>query len=534
MTSRKAIALVNGFFEEVNAPTDKLDLSGNTTSDLTEGTNLYYTDTRVRDALSLTTVNPAPNTGLGSLTYDGSGGANPGRFTFTQVTNADVRGLFSVPTSPSTGIDYNSATGVFQLSSIPNSSLTNNSIDFEDARGVTTTVALGGSYEIKEAQQTIDLVRNETGSPIAQGTPVAIVGYSSGRPLVAPADADDAARMPCIGIVGEQIPDGNNGVVVATGVAKKVNTGGFSVGDTVYVGTTPGQLTTTPPTGETSFLQNIGIVTIVDATNGQILVLGPGRSSATPNLNNGNIFKGNASNQAVAVQLDTDEVPELGGATNLYFTEARARNSISVANSGTGYGSLGYVSGTGVITYTKVTSADIRGEVSAATATGISYNSGTGQFSLGNIPNSSLSNSSITVGTTAIALGGSSTTLAGLTSVTTTALTVNDQTGGLAIRDADDATRIARFDSGTISASTTRTYTFPDESGTLLTSASTIPGGTFVDSTFRISDDSDSTKKLAFECSGITTNNTRTLTVPDGNGTIATQDFATAIAIALG
>jgi hypothetical protein len=533
MTSRKAIALVNGFFEEVNAPTDKLDLSGNTTSDLTEGTNLYYTDTRVRDALSLTTVNPAPNTGLGSLTYDGSGGANPGRFTFTQVTNADVRGLFSVPTSPSTGIDYNSATGVFQLSSIPNSSLTNNSIDFEDARGVTTTVALGGSYEIKEAQQTIDLVRNETGSPIAQGTPVAIVGYTSGRPLVAPADADDATRMPCIGLAGEQIPDGNNGVVVATGVAKKVNTGSFLVGDTVYVDTTPGQLTKTPPTGESSALQNIGIVTVVDGTNGQILVLGPGRSSATPNLNNGNIFKGNASNQAVAVQLDTDEVPELGGATNLYFTEARARNSISVTDNG-GDGALSYDSGTGVISYTGPSAAEVRAHFSAATATGISYNSGTGQFSLGNIPNSSLTNSSITVGTTAIALGGSSTTLAGLTSVTTTALTVNDQTGGLAIRDADDATRIARFDSGTISTSTTRTYTFPDESGTLLTSASTIPGGTFVDSTFRISDDSDSTKKLAFECSGITTSNTRTLTVPDGDGTIATQDFATAIAIALG
>ena len=39
----------------------------------------------------------------------------------------------------------------------------------------------------------------------------------------------------------------------------------------------------------------------------------------------------------------------------------------------------------------------------------------------------------------------------------------------------DDSTRIARFDSGTISTSTTRTFTFPDENGTLLTSASTIP-----------------------------------------------------------
>lgn len=529
MTSRKAIALVNGFFEEVNAPTDKLDLSGNTTSDLTEGTNLYYTDSRARNAISLTTTTPGGGaTGMGSLAYASGTGA----FTFTQVTQEEVKQLFSV--TAGTGISYNNSTGEFGLGSIPNSSLSNNSINFEDARGNTTTVALGGSYEIKEAQQTVELVRNQTGSAIAKGTPVAVVGYASSRPLVAPAEADDAALMPCIGLAAEQIPDNGNGAVIAMGVAKGINTGSFSIGDTIYVDTTAGQLTNTPPSGQGSALQNIGIVVDVDGTNGEILVLGPGRTNAVPNLGDGNIFKGNASNQATIVQLDTDEVPELVSATNQYFTQARARGSISVANSGTGYGALSYVSNTGIITYTKVTSADIRGEVSASTGQGISYNSGTGQFSLGSIPNSSLSNSSVTVGSTSIALGGSSNTLAGLTSVTTTGLTVNDQTNGLAIIDADDATRIARFDSGTIATGTTRTYTFPDENGTLLTSASTIPGDTFVDNTFRISDNGDATKKLAFECSGITTNNTRTLTVPDGNGTIATQDFATAIAIALG
>jgi Na+/H+-translocating membrane pyrophosphatase len=37
MTTRKAIALVNGLFQEVNTPTDGLDFAGNSTSDLTEG-----------------------------------------------------------------------------------------------------------------------------------------------------------------------------------------------------------------------------------------------------------------------------------------------------------------------------------------------------------------------------------------------------------------------------------------------------------------------------------------------------------------
>jgi len=54
--------------------------------------------------------------------------------------------------------------------------------------------------------------------------------------------------------------------------------------------------------------------------------------------------------------------------------------------------------------------------------------SGTIALGLSNIPNSSLANSSVTVGSTAISLGGSATTLTGLASVTSTAF-VGDLTG---------------------------------------------------------------------------------------------------------
>ena len=51
----------------------------------------------------------------------------------------------------------------------------------------------------------------------------------------------------------------------------------------------------------------------------------------------------------------------------------------------------------------------------------------------------------------------------------------------------------------------------------------TISGVTFstIDSTTTIQDNADSTKKLAFEVSGVSTNTTRTLTVPNASGTIA-------------
>jgi hypothetical protein len=54
---------------------------------------------------------------------------------------------------------------------------------------------------------------------------------------------------------------------------------------------------------------------------------------------------------------------------------------------------------------------------------------------------------------------------------------------------------------------------------------------TFLDSGFRIADNVDNTKLLAFQLSGITTGTTRTLTVPDASGTIALLGSANGAAL---
>jgi hypothetical protein len=124
---------------------------------------------------------------------------------------------------------------------------------------------------------------------------------------------------------------------------------------------------------------------------------------------------GNAISLGGSLTLSTDSIGE--GSTNQYFTTSRARTSVS-AGTGITYNSTTGVIGTSITQYT-----DAMARATLSAGTGISYNSTTGAISTSAIPNSSLSNSSLTVGTTSISLGSSSTTLAGLTSVTSTSFT---------------------------------------------------------------------------------------------------------------
>lgn len=104
-----------------------------------------------------------------------------------------------------------------------------------------------------------------------------------------------------------------------------------------------------------------------------------------------------------------------------------------------------------------------------------------------------------------------------------------------AVVDTGDNTKRIKFDAGgtaststTIAASQTadRTVSLPDASTTLVgtDTTQTLTNKTLTDSTTFLQDDSDNTKKLQFQLSGITTGTTRTLTAPDVNTTIVGTD----------
>ena len=172
-------------------------------------------------------------------------------------------------------------------------------IGAEANRFITSYSDLNGAIRFK--------AKNNEGSQITKGQAVYIKGISGTVPTVGLADADDANKMPAFGLAFANANDQAEVQIVSFGNLTDVNTSTFSAGDTLYIDTTAGALTATKPTGSTAQLQNIGRVLRSDASAGIIKVGGAGRSAATPNLDEGHFFVGNASNQSTqsAYQLPT-------------------------------------------------------------------------------------------------------------------------------------------------------------------------------------------------------------------------------------
>jgi hypothetical protein len=116
-------------------------------------------------------------------------------------------------------------------------------------------------------------VINNTGSTIANGSPVYITGTSSGQtyPNIALAKADVATTSSVIGLTNGSIANGSIGYVTAQGGIDNVNTGTFTVGQVLYLSPySAGQLMNTiPPTGITV---QVGIVSYVNSSTGKIYV----------------------------------------------------------------------------------------------------------------------------------------------------------------------------------------------------------------------------------------------------------------------
>tara|TARA_R100001463_G_scaffold132292_1_gene192854 strand:+ start:52 stop:1611 length:1560 start_codon:yes stop_codon:yes gene_type:complete len=519
MATRKAITLVSGLFQEVNTPTDKLDFAGNTTADLGENTNLYFTNARARGAVSVT-----DSGGFGSLAYNSSTGV----ITYTGPANSDVRGTLSVASG--NGLTYNASTGEFGTNAIPNSQLANSSVTIGG-----TAISLGGTetniggLDVFSATKISSFVEGQTNSITLASGNITFEGSTANNFETSLTVTDPTADRTIT------FPDETGTVLTSASSISNSNLANSSF----LIGST----TVSLGGGATQFhgFSSIQSTKIVSGS-------GSLDSANSITLESGNItFEGSTAD-----------------ANEIILTAADASGSDKTITLPNATGTVALLS-----------------TLSVASGSGLTYNSGTGEFSTNAIPNSKLANSSITIGGTGVALGGSITTFSGLSSITSDAVVT--KTGGFRVIDSTDNTKQVAFDASAVSGSTTRTLAVPNASDTLvvLAAAQTLTNKTialgsntitgalangitattqsasdnstkvattayvdnqvtagavneFGDNVFRVKDNSDASKKLAFECSGISGSTTRTMTVPNTDGTISTESFATAIAVALG
>jgi len=251
-------------------------------------TNRYFTDARARSSISVTDAG-----GDGSLAYNSSSGV----ITYTGPSASEVRAHFT------------GGTGV---------TITDGDIAIGQSVGTTDDVTFAEitGDEFIGNLRGATLIKAQAGEALTKGDVVYISGVSGNTPVVSKADADDSAKMPAVGLANATVLSSASVDVLAFGQISNIDTtqnigGTWAEGDSLYVNTTAGQLTKTQPTGETSLVQKIAKIEKVHATTGLLLIQGAGRTNATPNLNDGNIFIGDSSNYATTSSLDT-EVAALG------------------------------------------------------------------------------------------------------------------------------------------------------------------------------------------------------------------------------
>ena len=425
MATRKALVLVSGLFQELNSSSDKLDFAGNSTTDLGEGSNQYFTNTRARGAVSVT-----DSGGDGSLAYNSSTGV----ITYTGPSASEARAHFSVASG--SGLSYNSGTGEFGTSAIPNAQLANSAVTIGG-----TSVSLGTTQD--------------TFTGLTSLTSTTLIGTT----LVSGAvDAANAISIASGNITFEgSSADANETILTAANATGSDKT--------LTLPNETGTILTDASSIANSNLANSSLtVGSTSISLGGTATTIAGLSSLTSTTLVGTTLISGSADAANSITLASGNIVYEGSTANDFET------TISVTDP-TADRTITFPNADGTVV--------LLGSLSVAAGSGLSYNAATGVFGTSSIPNSQLANSQVTIGSTAVALGTTVTTFTGLASLTSSAV-VTDDDG------------------------------------------------------FRGRDNSDNTKQLAFECSGISGSTTRTMTVPDSNGTISTESFATAIAVALG
>lgn len=240
---------------------------------VTEGTNLYYLDSRARAAISLTTIGSS-----GPATYS----------TLTGVLNIPDYGSVLIGYVPYTGATQNVnlgewgiSAGYFQADLSPTQAGGVGRLIWNSTDGTLNLGLLGGTVTLDLGQQEYARVVNGTGGNRLRASyqAVKIIGAQGQRLQVGLSRADnDFNSKDTLGLIAENINTNQEGFIITNGLLEEIDTTGalqgetWTDGDTLYLsGTTFGQLTNVKPIAPIHTVI-VGFVAYAHQNHGKIFV----------------------------------------------------------------------------------------------------------------------------------------------------------------------------------------------------------------------------------------------------------------------
>jgi hypothetical protein len=131
---------------------------------------------------------------------------------------------------------------------------------------------VGGNVTSQIGQSLLAYVINAEATTIGKGQAVYLFQAQGNKASVKLANnTGDPTSAKTLGLAAENIAAGQAGFVMCQGVLDGVNTGAYAEGDTLYLGSTPGSLTSVKPVAP-NHLVYLGVVERANAGNGQIYV----------------------------------------------------------------------------------------------------------------------------------------------------------------------------------------------------------------------------------------------------------------------
>ena len=322
-------------------------LGNHDTGDLAEGSNLYYTDSRVNALLS----------GGTGVTYN-SGAISIGQavgtgdtvtFGNVNVTTAlDVGGSVEVETH----IDLKTTTG-------NKPSHAEGRIFYDAAFGALAVYNDEADITLQVGQEEYIRVKNNTGSTVTNGTPVYLTGEDVSTPTISVARADGTYNQSqAVGIATHDITTNSVGYVTVRGLIGDVDTSHLTVGEKVHVaiGASGGTQTASPT--YPNYPTEVGICLISAASGGCIYVYTQTEALESLRVTGNSHFDANVTidgdltiigNQTIA---STSNV-SIANAWN-YFNSGDTIGALNTAFTGTGLddGTLtGHFTGTSTTNY---------------------------------------------------------------------------------------------------------------------------------------------------------------------------------------